>query len=172
MGAMSFVYVGVGVPAAPIAGDHNKLPMTTTAAARLSERASLISVPSPIRGLCTQTRYPEPDLPVHSGAKLRSSALHDDSGRVVTRPDRLVDREDGREVEQVVNLDKRLDSRLAGPERAGDARVQRLHVVVILRRRIDDGDRQVASAGQGDTRDRAVERVERPDTDAGTGLER
>src|SRR5882724_2578111 len=117
-------------------------------------------------------------LPVDLRAELRPAALDDGPGLEIVRADGFVHGRDGREVRQVENLDERLQPPAPEPERARDARIERLHVAVVLGGRIDDGERQAAAARQttgrqaGDAGARAGEHVIRADTDAGPRLER
>src|ERR1043166_4456758 len=87
----------------------------------------------------TENREPRTSRsPVDTSAQLQAAPLDDDPWRVVARPDRFVHRQYRREVREVEDLQERLDPRAAVAERASDARVQGLHVIVILRRRIDE----------------------------------
>src|SRR5262249_31313142 len=119
-----------------------------------------------------RTLQPRSWSPVDSAAELEPPSLDDDAGRVVARADRFVHRQNRREVRQIEDLHEWFDARATVAEGAGDARVDRFHVVVVLRRWIDDRDREVAAAGERDTGHRAVEGIERSDADPGPGLKR
>src|SRR5438093_7773793 len=92
----------------------------------------------------THSTHPAQRSPVYTRAELVAAPLHDAARREVVRADRFVDGQDRGEVRDVEDLDERLEAGVAGAERARDARVDRLHVPVVLARRIDHGHRQVA----------------------------